>query len=207
MVNTRAIWLLLYDIEANDREQYVTWLNDAHIPEKLSRPGYLWAAHYEAPNVEDEEFTSFVAMFGGESTATFLDPNPKQLKTLQDAETREMMPLRQRARSAILAHEWSSDARAAITAFRLEVALLRPTEDYDDEDIGAISAQELAHVGEDVGVVHKLIGVTGDLGHVLLLEHGAEQAADDAQPLARATEASMPGTVESICSVEQLWRP
>ena len=146
-------------------------------------------------------------MFGGESTATFLDPNPKQLKTLQDAETREMMPLRQRPRSAILAHEWSSDARAAISAPRLDVALLRSTDDYDDEDIGAISAQELAHIGEEIGVMHKLIGVTGGIRHVLLLEHDVGQTADDAQPLARATEASMPGTVESICSVEQLWRP
>jgi hypothetical protein len=43
-----SVWLLNYDIAAADRDHYLSWFHDEHIPEKLARPGYRWAAHYEA---------------------------------------------------------------------------------------------------------------------------------------------------------------
>ena len=42
-----AIWTIFYDIPDEGRNSYLSWLNEVHIPELLSRPGYLWAAHYE----------------------------------------------------------------------------------------------------------------------------------------------------------------
>ena len=44
-----AIWTLAYDIDSAERERYLQWFHDVHIPEKLARPGYIWAAHYEGP--------------------------------------------------------------------------------------------------------------------------------------------------------------
>ena len=46
---TNGIWLLFYDIAAADRDHYVDWFHRCHISEKLARPGYRWAAHFEAP--------------------------------------------------------------------------------------------------------------------------------------------------------------
>ena len=46
---TAGIWLLFYDIAAADRDQYVDWFHRYHVSEKLARPGYRWAAHFEAP--------------------------------------------------------------------------------------------------------------------------------------------------------------
>mgnify|MGYP001388943222 CR=1 FL=1 len=46
---TTSIWLLFYDIAAADRDHYVDWFHRCHIPEKLARPGYRSAAHFEAP--------------------------------------------------------------------------------------------------------------------------------------------------------------
>ena len=46
---TAGIWLLFYDIAVADRDHYVDWFHRRHISEKLARPGYCWAAHFEAP--------------------------------------------------------------------------------------------------------------------------------------------------------------
>lgn len=42
-----AIWALAYDISNDDCESYLDWFHRIHIPEKLARPGYPWAAHFE----------------------------------------------------------------------------------------------------------------------------------------------------------------
>ena len=103
-----GIWLLFYDIAAADRDHYVNWFHRCHIPEKLARPGYCWAAHFEAPAGPDNtDLYHYIGMFGGDSTRVFLDPSPAQLKLTQSDETRAMMARRQNPSSAILAHEWS----------------------------------------------------------------------------------------------------
>ena len=44
----RGIWAIWYDIPAEHRSEYLDWFHQVHIPDKLARPGYLWAAHYRA---------------------------------------------------------------------------------------------------------------------------------------------------------------
>jgi len=78
---TTGIWLLLYDIAAADRDHYVDWFHRCHIPEKLARPGYRWAAHFEAPPPSgNSELYRYIGMFGGDSPRVFLDPTPAPLK-------------------------------------------------------------------------------------------------------------------------------
>ena len=60
-----AIWTILYDLPAETRKDYLAWFHDVHIPEKLARPGYTWAAHYQVVGEGDE--MSCIAMFGGET--------------------------------------------------------------------------------------------------------------------------------------------
>ena len=99
---TGAIWALAYDISNDDSQSYLDWFHQIHIPEKLARPGYRWATHFEGsattPNMQ-----SYIALFGGISTRTFLDPSPAQLKTKQDDLTREMMARRRNPFATILA--------------------------------------------------------------------------------------------------------
>ena len=45
---TGAIWALAYEISNDDRETYLDWFHRIHIPEKLARPGYRWAAILKA---------------------------------------------------------------------------------------------------------------------------------------------------------------
>ena len=74
-----GIWAIWYDIVADNRAEYLDWFHHVHIPEKLSRPGYRWAAHYQLGH--GGRGAGYVALFGGDSTHTFLNPSPGQLAT------------------------------------------------------------------------------------------------------------------------------
>lgn len=172
-----SVWLLNYDIAAADRDHYLSWFHDEHIPEKLARPGYRWAAHYEAPASHDAPgLYRYIGMFGGESTKVFLDPSPAQLKRTQTENTRAMMGLRQNPSAAILAHEWSSFAKNAIPDIQIDgpyIDLLSIEAPQHDERIGSIAAQHLApdFVAQDGAIAcHKFTNVMGAPRHMMLFE-------------------------------------
>ena len=59
----RGIWAIAYDIPDELKAEYLDWFHHVHIPEKLSRPGYVWAAHYELPLVTKGP-SGYLALFG-----------------------------------------------------------------------------------------------------------------------------------------------
>ena len=180
---TAGIWLLFYDIAAADRDHYVDWFHRRHIPEKLVRPGYRWAAHFEASvGPDNTDLYHYIAMFGGDSTRVFLDPSPAQLKLTQSDEARAMMARRLNPSSAILAHEWSwfslADAhadtatdipRAGINVPHIQILTIEGP--AHDEMIGSACAQKLApgfarH--EKAIACHKMTNVMGRPRHMML---------------------------------------
>ena len=176
-----SVWLLNYDIAAADRDRYLSWFHDEHIPEKLARPGYRWAAHYEATASHDAPgLYRYIGMFGGESTKVFLDPSPAQLKLTQTENTRAMMLLRQNPSAAILAHEWSSFTTDNIPDMQIDgqvdgayIDLLSIEAPQYDERIGSIAAQHLApnFVAQDGAIAcHKFTNVMGAPRHMMLFE-------------------------------------
>ena len=42
-----ALWMIIYDLDPANADSYLQWFDEVHIPEKLARPGYTWAAHYQ----------------------------------------------------------------------------------------------------------------------------------------------------------------
>ncbi|MBZ5659497.1 MAG: hypothetical protein LAO08_03750 [Acidobacteriia bacterium] len=48
----RGLWITWYDLPANGREDYFSWLHATYLPAILKRPGYLWAAHYASMDLE-----------------------------------------------------------------------------------------------------------------------------------------------------------
>ncbi len=96
----RGIWAIWYGLDDGHRFEYETWFHQVHIPEKLSRPGYLWAAHYAL-----EADRGYLAFFGGATAHTFLNPSPGQLADRQSAETKRYMRMRQHSSACILAEE------------------------------------------------------------------------------------------------------
>ena len=224
---TSAIWALAYDILNDDRQSYLDWFHRIHIPEKLARPGYRWATHFEGsattPNMQ-----SYIALFGGISTRTFLDPSPAQLKTKQDDLTREMMAQRHNPFATILAYEWR-DGSTPSTGNGDAVAPEAINSDWLDflvidvagqgEAIGAWAVQNLLpklqkdnpNAAKTTAITHKLISVTGTPAHILFYETNRTGLADDATTTSpfgpqASTLSEMPETA-SLChrSGKRIW--
>ena len=191
---TGAIWALAYDILNDDRQSYLDWFHRIHIPEKLARPGYRWATHFEGsattPNMQ-----SYIALFGGISTRIFLDPSPAQLKTKQDDLTREMMARRRNPFATILAYEWrdgstpstSNDDTAAAEAINSDwLDFLVIDAAGQGEAIGAWAVQTFLpklqkdnpDAAKTAAITHKLISVTGAPVHILFYETNRTRSAD-----------------------------
>jgi hypothetical protein len=111
-----GLWQIMYGIKQSDLDDYIKWFEEDHIAEKMDRPGYSWAAHYQIDQVQNDKFKTvdpgFIAMFGSHNTRTFYDPCPLQLKKTQDEVTRSMIPKRQSAQASILCEEWKIDKSA-----------------------------------------------------------------------------------------------
>lgn len=48
----RGLWITWYDLPAEGRDAYFSWLHETYLPAMLKRPGYLWAAHYASQDLE-----------------------------------------------------------------------------------------------------------------------------------------------------------
>jgi hypothetical protein len=122
----RGIWALWYEVDEAARPEYLDWFHGVHIPEKLSRPGYLWAAHYELGHggsrfkrVVDGlnhatqsglgRGSGYLALFGGLTAHTFLNPSPGQLAERQGSGTRRMIGLRRETYTCVFAEETRVD--------------------------------------------------------------------------------------------------
>jgi len=122
----RGIWAIWYELADESTSEYLEWFHQVHIPEKLSRPGYLWAAHYQLGH-GGERFSrvvaglhhardadlgrggGYLALFGGPTAHTFLNPSPAQLVPKQSAETKRMIGMRREVYTCIFAEETRVD--------------------------------------------------------------------------------------------------
>ena len=181
---SRAIWGIIYDLPVEGRSEYLDWFHDVHVSEKLARPGYTWAAHYEVVSPSGEPATSqgtgaagpgelgYVALFGGADTGIFLNPSPAQIKPRQTELTRTMMSRRKASRSFIAAEEWhgaaSSETGHAAPAIELVGCDAGAA---NDEDFGGWCVQDLKpRLQQTTGFVRltKLLTATGPAKHVVL---------------------------------------
>lgn len=174
----QGIWAIWYDIAAGDRAAYLDWFHRVHIPEKLARPGYLWAAHYTLRHRGAD--CGYVALFGGRTTHTFLNPSPGQLATRQSAETRKYIGMRQAPRACILAEETRVDGpdaahrdAAQTTAPVLQIGNYNAPGPAVEDELGAWYAQErfpaLARLPGCVGA-RKMLATVGSHKHAILHE-------------------------------------
>jgi len=178
----KSIWLIMYDVALKDTVRYLDWFHDVHIPEKLARPGYNWAAHYELITADGGsamldgsiaygEARGYVALFGGEDTRTFLDPSPAQIKPTQPPLTREMMGLRIGSQSLIAAEEWrvGRDAGREPDCAFLDVTICDTG--GNDEDYGAWCIQTLSpRLRSSLGfdAASKMLSTTNAAKHVTM---------------------------------------
>lgn len=173
-----GIWAIWYDIAPHNKTEYLDWFHRVHIPEKLSRPGYRWAAHYELGH--DARGKGYVALFGGDSTHIFLTPSPGQLATRQSAETKNFIAMRQQSASCILAEEARVDGPDAArrgpgltTAPVIQVGNYNAPTPALEDDLGGWYAQQrfplLARLPGSVGA-RKMLATVGAYKHAILHE-------------------------------------
>jgi len=198
----RAIWAILYDVGVDGRSVYLDWFHDVHIPEKLARPGYSWAAHYRVvdPNAAErhaEGNGTYLALFAGTTSRVFFDPSLSQLKVRQDELTRAMIGRRSKSQSFILAEEWRDEpatgaAEPYVAPAVVELRLLQPSGGPGgDEVVGAWAAQEAApRLSAHPGVVafRKLVCVQGQTRHAMLLGFDSIRAREAAAAALVAAE-------------------
>ena len=106
-----GLWITWYDLPAEGRDAYLSWLHETYIPELLNRPGSLWAAHYAAvekgarrTNARDMRNTTddtsvprgdrYLLLFGAENADVFGNPVPSTLHAESSAESRKMLAMR-----------------------------------------------------------------------------------------------------------------
>lgn len=173
----RGLWAIWYEIADANRAEYLAWFHGVHIPEKLARPGYAWAAHYALTGGSGR---GFLALFAAATTATFLNPSPAQLAQRQSAETRRMIGMRQQAQSCILAEEARVDGPllaqrgpGLTSGAVVQFGCYNTASSAVDDDLGAWYAQErfplLAKLPGCIGA-RKLLVSVGAQKHAILHE-------------------------------------
>jgi hypothetical protein len=181
-----GIWLILYGLDKTAEDEYLEWFHDVHIPEKLARPGYDWAAHYRVFDSDVRDAVpEYVALFGGETSRPFYNPSPAQIKPHQDELTRRMMGYRVKTHMQILTQEWSEIASnlgqaaqdtSAVNSDCIRLQLF--ADSVADQSVAAWCAQELfkSELADSCSRVRKLVASTGTPRHVVLQEHSKFQA-------------------------------
>lgn len=183
---TRAIWCIIYDLPSEGRDDYLAWFHEVHMPEKLARPGYQEATHYEVTDAAGNHISSqgaqqggelgcgYIAIFSGSGTQVFLNPSPAQIKPHQTPLTREMIAKRIGQRSFIAAEEWRATPGEHVAGNEhAAIALSCCDTPGGDEAFGAWCIQKLKPAtlnGAGVRVLTKFLTTTGLTKHVILVE-------------------------------------
>ena len=180
----RGIWGIGYELRDELRPEYLDWFHHVHIPEKLSRAGYLWAAHYELASVgkgpSAGAVKGYVALFGGATTHAFLNPSPGQLSQRQSPATRRMMGMRVQSSACILAEEARVDGPEVAQRGPgmtpgpvIQMGNYNAASPAVEDDLGAWYAQErlplLAALPGCIGA-RKLLATVGAYKHAILHE-------------------------------------
>lgn len=173
-----GIWAIWYDIAPSDRAAYEDWFHNVHIPEKLARPGYLWAAHYALGH--GGRGTGYLALFGTDNIRTFLDPSPRQLAPRQPELTKRHAAMRINPATALLVEEMRVEGPAASArgpgltpAPVIQIGTYNAASPQVEDDLGGWYAQErfpeLAKLPGCAGV-RKLLATVGAYKHAILHE-------------------------------------
>ena len=209
----RGIWAIAYGIPAGHRSEYLEWFHSVHIPEKLARPGYRWAAHYLlSPDNSGE--TNYLALFGGDSAYTFLNPSPRQLLTRQTPETKRFMTMRRGASAWIFTQavrvDGGSPARDADAAPAIVLQVFNTQDAIAEDETGAWLAQEMfpAFARSSACVrARALVATVGTHKHAWLLEFTSNAAREQTPPTAAGLKAALLQAPRSPMTGERIWPP
>jgi hypothetical protein len=144
----------------------------------------MWAAHYELGSVEKSQrgavATCYLALFGGVTAHTFLNPSPGQLLLRQSAETKHFMGIREKSAACILSEEIRVDGPEVAqhgphmtTGPVIQMGNYNAASPAVEDDLGAWYAQQrlplLAALPGCIGA-RKMLATVGAYKHAILHE-------------------------------------
>jgi hypothetical protein len=127
----RGLWITWYDLSAEGRDAYFSWLHGTYLPGLLKRPGYLWAAHYASQDLEGgaENATRYkhvddpkvgkgyhyMLLIAATDASVFGDPVPSLINAALPEQGKKMLAIRVGERVNIFTEACRRDGRALPT--------------------------------------------------------------------------------------------
>lgn len=124
----RSLWITWYDLPAEGRDAYFSWLHGSYLPDLLKRPGYLWAAHYASQDLEGgaENATRYkhvddprvgkgyhyMLLIAATDASVFGDPVPSLLNAALPEQGKKMLAMRGGERVNIFTETCRREGRA-----------------------------------------------------------------------------------------------
>ncbi len=124
----RGIWVTWYDLPNEGRDAYLAWLHGTYLPAILKRPGYLWAAHYAARDLEGGAANAtrykhvddpkvgkgyhYILLIAASDANVFGDPVPSVLHAALPEAGRKMLAMRLGERVNLMTETGRRNGRA-----------------------------------------------------------------------------------------------
>jgi hypothetical protein len=191
----RGLWVTWYDLPAEGRNAYLSWLHGTYLPALLKRPGFLWAAHYAAREREGGRGSTqiqhttdpkvgtgyhFILLVGAADANVFGHPTPSAINAALPDEGRKMLAMRTGERVNIATETGRCDgvAEAAYKEGMTSAPCIQigsfncPVEFEEEMHAGYVAARLPAQCATGSCVrTRKLNSVAGWAKHLILYEY------------------------------------
>ena len=201
-----ALWISWYDLPAEGRETYLSWLNKTYIPDMLKRSGFLSAAHYASvkeafpPHVRHTDDPSvpmgneYILIFGAESPTAFFQGKyangaPAERHADLSDHDRKMLSMRIGERVNIMVEAGRVDGHAAgkyagkpVLGPFIQLGSYNCAWQKEDEMQAWYTQVRMPAMAETPGGgirVRKLVSASGWAKHAILYEFESLQAKHD----------------------------
>lgn len=191
----RGLWVTWYDLPAEGRDAYLSWLHATYLPALLKRPGILWAAHYgsrerqggggstQIQHTTDPKVGTgyhFILLVGATDADVFGNPTPSAINAALPDQGRKMLAMRMGERVNIATETGRCDGGAAATykegmtgAPCIQIGSFNCPVEYEEEmHAGYVASRMPAQCATGSCVrTRKLNSVAGWAKHVILYEY------------------------------------
>ena len=192
--NDSGLWATWYDLPADGRDAYLSWLHETYLPDLLKRPGYLWAAHYatretaggstssQIHHVEDPNVPAgfhYILLIGATNAFVFGNPTPSMLHDALPEQSRKMLAMRSGERVNLMTEAGRLEGRAMkaypegrTCSHFIQIGSFNCPVEYEEEmHAGYVQRRLPAMCDTDSCVrTRKLNSVAGWAKHVILYE-------------------------------------
>jgi len=212
-----GLWATWYDLPANGREAYLSWLHGTYLPQLLKRPGYMWAAHYasrdnpsrsDIRHVDDPEVPTgfhYILLIGVKDPFVLGNPSPRALHAALPEQDRKMLAMRVGERVNLLAETGRYEGRARKTykdgltsAPCVQIGSFNCPLAYEESLHAGYVKERLPAMCDTASSIRmrKLNSVVGWAKHVIIYEFASQEGFDRDYVAASAKAPLMQGNIE-----------